>query len=90
MVVLEISFPSGFIVNIDALNFLKIKIVLIKKVETKEGDGVAIIYFDHLTENSINFNLDGFRQFAVLNQKPSSIIIYDYYDNCKILCEVEI
>lgn len=83
MAVLEISFPSGFVVNMDTLNGLVNKIDLIKKVETRDGDTVAIIYFDHLTQDVLNLSLDGSRLFAVSQQKPSSVIIYDYYDNCK-------
>lgn len=83
MAVLEISFPSGFTVNNDALDKLKRKIHLIKKVETKDGNTVAIIYFDHLTQELIELNLDGFQQFIVADQKPSSIVVYDYYDNGK-------
>lgn len=83
MAVLEVSFPSGFIVNTESFNELPDKIDLIKKVETKNGDTVAVIYFDHLTKEFLKLNLDGFMQYSVSEQKPSSIVLYDYYDNCK-------
>lgn len=81
MVVLEVSLPSGFTINTDALNGLQDKIDLIKKLETKDGDTVAIIYFDHLTTESLKLNVNAYKQFDVAEQKPASVIIYDYYDS---------
>lgn len=80
MAVMEISFPSGFVADLDTLPSLK-SLEHIKKVETKNGDTVAMIYFDNLTENEICLTIDGYRTHKVAHQKPASIIIYDYYDN---------
>lgn len=63
MVVLEVSLSSGFTV-------FKLKM----KVETKEGDTVAIIYFVHFT-----LYVNAYKQFDVAEQKPSLVIIYGYY-----------
>lgn len=81
MVVLETMLPSGFSVNPELLNGLKSVQTLVKRVETKNGDTVAIIYLDHLTCDPITLTVDGFREHLVENQKPVSILIYDYYDN---------
>lgn len=81
MVVLEIGLPSGFVVNAEQLNGLKSTQSLIKRIETKSSDTVAIIYFDHLTPDAISLKIDGYREFIVEEQKPASIRIYDYYDN---------
>lgn len=81
MVVLEIAMPSGFVVNTEILNNLKNTVPTIKRIETKNGDTVAIIYFDYLTLDPINVKIDGFREHNVDEQKPASIVIYDYYDN---------
>lgn len=83
MVVMEIALPSGFVINSELLNSLKSTQTLIKRIETKSGDTVAIIYFDHLTSNPITLKIDGFREHMVEEQKPASILIYDYYDNGK-------
>lgn len=83
MVVLEIAMPSGFVVNTEILNNLMNAVPTIKRIETKNGDTVAIIYFDYLTLDPINVKIDGFREHNVDEQKPSSIVIYDYYDNGK-------
>lgn len=83
MVVLETTLPSGFTVNSELLNGLKSTQSLVKRIETKNGDTVAIIYFDHLTTEPITLKIDGFREHLVEEQKPASISIYDYYDNGK-------
>lgn len=83
MVVLEIELPSGFVVNTELLNALKTTLPSIKRIETKNHDSVAVIYFDYLTLEPVNLNIDGFREHIVEERKPASIFIYDYYDNGK-------
>lgn len=83
MVVMEIALPSGFVVNSELLDGLKSTQTLIKRIETKSGDTVAIIYFDHLTSVPIILNIDGFQEHLVEELKPASVLIYDYYDNGK-------
>ncbi|XP_055314135.1 CD109 antigen-like [Sitodiplosis mosellana] len=81
MVILEIALPSGFVLNTDVLNRLKATVPTIKLIETKNSDTVAIIYFDYLTSDDITLKVVGFREYIVDEQKPTPIIIYDYYDN---------
>lgn len=83
MVVLESALPSGYVLNTELLNGLKDTQALVKRIETKSGDTVAIIYLDHLTSDPISFEIDGFREHLVEEQKPASILVYDYYDNGK-------
>lgn len=83
MVIMEITLPSGFVVNSELLNSQKSTQTLIKRIETKNADTVAIIYFDHLYLVPITLQIDGFREHLVEEQKPASILIYDYYDNGK-------
>lgn len=90
MVVMEITLPSGFVVNSELLNGLKSTQTLIKRIETKSGDTVAIIYFDHLTLVPITLHVDGFREHLVEKQKPASILIYDYYDSGKEMKQISI
>lgn len=81
MVVLEAALPSGFVFNSELLNGLKTTLPLIKRIETKNADTVAVIYLDHLTTETVSLKIDGFREHIVDEQKPASIVIYDYYDN---------
>lgn len=48
------------------------------------SDTVALIYFESLDRNEVCPTLDAFKTHKVANQKPASVIIYDYYDNGKI------
>lgn len=85
MAILEAELPSGFVVNSEVLNGLKSTLPTLKRIETKNADTVAVFYFDYLSAEPITFKIDGFREHIVENQKPASILVYDYYDNGKIL-----
>lgn len=86
MAVLEVSLPSGFVVDVPALESLKSAIDTIKKVETKNDETLAVIYFDHLAKDPISLKINGFRNHLVSEQKPVPIVVYDYYDNGKMHC----
>lgn len=81
MAVMEISMPSGFVVNTELLDGLKTSLPIIKRIDTKNAETVAIVYFDHLTAEPITLKVDGFREHFIDGQKPAPIVIYDYYDN---------
>lgn len=85
MVLLEASLPSGY--TTDSSTFDKLyQIQNIKKIETKKADTVVVIYIDNLkVDERICPVIQGFRIQKVTNQKPSSVVIYDYYDSCKYL-----
>lgn len=85
MVVLEVSLPSGFTAETDLLYTLT-KIKNVKKVETKNGETVIVLYFDNLVANEpICPIFDAFRAHTVTEQKPVPIVVYDYYDSCKFI-----
>lgn len=83
MVIMEVPLPSGCILNTEHLNSLKNTIFIIKRTETKHDDTVAIIYFEYLNSKPVNLKIYGYRRHIVTDQKPTPIIIYDYYDNGK-------
>lgn len=82
MAVMEVSFPSGFTADLDTLPSLKSS-ENVKKVETKDGDTVVVIYFDDLGRKELCPTLDAFRTHKVAETKPAPVTVYDYYDNCK-------
>lgn len=55
-----------------------------QRVETKDGDTVVIVYFDDLDKKEICPTFKAYRTHKVAMQKPAPVVIYDYYDNCKI------
>lgn len=81
MTVLEVSLPSGFVVDASVLESLKSTVETIKKVETKNDETLAVIYFDHLSRVPVSLQINGFRNHLVSEQKPVPIVVYDYYDN---------
>jgi CD109 antigen len=55
----------------------------LQKVETKEGDTIVIVYFDDIDTAKLCPNIKAYRTHRVAKQKPSPLVIYDYYDNCE-------
>lgn len=83
MAVMEVSLPSGYIADQDNLNEIE-TVGRVQKVETKNGESVVVIYFDDLDSSEVCPLVKGFRAHRVAEQKPSAVIVYDYYDNSEI------
>lgn len=82
MAVMEVAFPSGVVADQERIPSLESS-KGVKKVETKNGDTTVVVYIDQLGAEELCFAIDGYRTNKVANQKPSPVIIYDYYDTCK-------
>jgi len=81
MVVMEIEFPSGLTADKETLFSLENYKNTIKRVETKNGDSVVILYLDSLNSTELCPTVNAYRTSKVANQKPASVQIYNYYDN---------
>ncbi|XP_037047883.1 CD109 antigen-like [Bradysia coprophila] len=82
MAVMEVSLPSGVVADLETIPSLQSSRG-VKKVETKNGDTIVVVYIDKLGTETLCFAIDGYRTSKVANQKPSPVIIYDYYDTSK-------
>jgi CD109 antigen len=82
MAVMEVTLPSGFTFDTDHMKDLKAT-RRVKKVETQDSDTIVIIYFDDIDATEICPEFKAYRTHGVAKQKPSPIIIYDYYDNSR-------
>ncbi|XP_070505072.1 CD109 antigen-like isoform X2 [Chironomus tepperi] len=82
MAVMEVTLPSGFTFDNDHMSEL-LATEKVKKVETKDGDTVIMVYFDDIGATEIIPEFKAYRSHAVAKQKPAPIIIYDYYDNTR-------
>lgn len=82
MAVVEVEFPSGFTFDGDTKDAL-LATAGVKKVETKKGDTVVVLYFDQLSAEKVQVTIDAVRTHKVAHQKPAAITVYDYYDTCK-------
>lgn len=56
-----------------------------QKIETKDSETVVIVYFDDVGETKICPEFKAYRTHSVAKQKPAPVVIYDYYDNCKLV-----
>nr|XP_033333659.1 complement C4-like [Megalopta genalis] len=82
MVVMEVSLPSGFTADRDSLPSLEVS-QNVKRVETKDGDTVVILYFDKMDRREYCPTVSAFRTHKVAKQKPVPVTIYDYYDSSR-------
>ncbi|XP_012136997.1 thioester-containing protein 1 allele R1 isoform X2 [Megachile rotundata] len=82
MVVMEVNLPSGFTVDRDSLPSLEVS-QNVKRVETKNGDTMVILYFDEMNRQEYCPTVSAFRTHKVAKQKPVAVSIYDYYDSSR-------
>ncbi|XP_062120813.1 alpha-1-inhibitor 3 isoform X3 [Drosophila sulfurigaster albostrigata] len=83
MAILEVSLPSGYTVEEDSFKEIQ-EIERVRLVETKNDDSVVVIYFESLPKGELKcVPIEAFKTHAVANQKPSPVVLYDYYDNNK-------
>lgn len=85
MVVMEVSMPSGFLIDNDRLTELLDR-PHIKLAHLKNGETVADVYIDQMLPNQvICLAFHGYRSHKVAENKPVPVRIYDYYDSCTYL-----
>ncbi|XP_072743357.1 thioester-containing protein 1 allele R1 isoform X2 [Anoplolepis gracilipes] len=82
MAVMEVSLPSGFTVDRDSLPSLEVS-SHVKRVETKHGDTMVVLYFDKMVKEEYCPTVSAFRTHKVAKQKPVPVSIYDYYDSSR-------
>ena len=82
MAIVELNFPSGYVVERDALSDLK-EVPEYKRHDLENGDSRISVYFESLSANSTCFTVSGNRLFKVGNQAAAYVTAYDYYDTTK-------
>jgi len=82
MAVMEISLPSGYVMDEDALPSLKL-IKDVKRVEVKEGGTGIDLYFDKMTRHTVCPTILAYRVFKVADQRKVPVVMYDYYDSSR-------
>lgn len=53
-------------------------------METKNGKTVVMVYYNNIDSNETCEEFKAYRTHSVAKQKPASVVVYDYYDNCKL------
>ncbi|XP_018316792.1 CD109 antigen isoform X2 [Mycetomoellerius zeteki] len=82
MAVMEVNLPSGFTVDRDSLPSLEMS-SYVKRVETRNGDTMVILYFDKMVKQEYCPTVSAFRTHKVAKQKPVPVSVYDYYDSSR-------
>ncbi|XP_071544262.1 CD109 antigen-like isoform X7 [Panulirus ornatus] len=82
MAVLDVSLPSGYIVDNDLIPGLY-DYTGVKLVEKKADDSGVRVYFDYLTSVEVCPTVAAYRVNKVAFQKASPVRIYDYYDTSR-------
>ncbi|KAK0179673.1 hypothetical protein PV327_005405 [Microctonus hyperodae] len=82
MAVMEVNLPSGFTVDKDSLPSLEVS-QNVKRVETKNGDTMVVLYFDKMVRKEYCPTVSAYRTHKVAEQKPVPVSIYDYYDSSR-------
>ncbi|KYN22068.1 hypothetical protein ALC57_05544 [Trachymyrmex cornetzi] len=82
MAVMEVNLPSGFTVDRDSLPSLEMS-SHVKRVETRNGDTMVILYFDKMIKQEYCPTVSAFRTHKVAKQKPVPVSVYDYYDSSR-------
>lgn len=83
MAVMEVTMPSGFVVDRGALDNISEKVEVVKRTETRNADTIAVIYFENIGKEVLKIPVRGMQTIEVKELKPASIVVYDYYDSCK-------
>ncbi|CAG9825408.1 unnamed protein product [Phaedon cochleariae] len=82
MAVMEVSLPSGFTADIDALPSLEVS-QNVQKVEMTHGLTKVILYFNNISRTEFCPTISAFRTHKVAKQRPVPVVIYDYYDSSR-------
>ncbi|XP_016956435.1 alpha-2-macroglobulin [Drosophila biarmipes] len=80
MAILEVSLPSGYTAYEESFKEIR-EVERVRLVETKDGDSVVVVYFENLSrDDSKSIPIEAHRTHSVADQKPSSVVVYDYYE----------
>ncbi|XP_061388910.1 alpha-2-macroglobulin-like protein 1 [Musca vetustissima] len=80
MIIMEVNLPSGFTTNDEDSNDL-LENEIIQRIEAKNEETTLVVYFEKLTANIRNcLNILANKVQDVIQRKPASITIYDYYN----------
>lgn len=82
MAVMEISLPSGYVMDEDSLPALR-TIKDVKRIETTGGGTGVSLYFDKMTRFTVCPAILAYRVHKVADQHKVPVVMYDYYDNSR-------
>lgn len=84
MAVVEAELPSGFVADLQTIRENLTKIKDVKKIETRNGNTVVVIYLDNVGVDQTCLQITAYRMCQIADEKPVSVQVYDYYDNSEL------
>lgn len=81
MALVEVELPTGFTADLQTITDSLSAVKGFKKVETKNGNTVVVIYLDNVSTTQICFQTTAYQLCQIADEKPVSVIIQDYYRN---------
>lgn len=81
MAVIEAELPTGFVADLQTIKETLEKSKDVKKIETKNGNTVVVIYLDNVGAIQICLQITAYRMCQIADEKPVSVQVYDYYNN---------
>lgn len=87
MAIIEAELPSGFTADLASTKTALASVKGFKKVETKKGNTVIVVYLDNLSSTSeLCLQVVAYRLCQVAGQKPVAVTVQDYYRTGKAKC----
>lgn len=81
MAVVEAELPTGFVADLQTIKEKLDKTQSVKKIETRNGNTVVVIYLDNVGASQICLQVVAYRMCQIADEKPVSVQVYDYYNN---------
>lgn len=79
MALIEAELPTGFTADIQTTKNALASVKGFKKVETKKGNTIVVIYLDNLSTTTVCLQVIAYRVCQIADEKPVAVIVQDYY-----------
>lgn len=79
MAIVEAELPTGFTADLQTTKEALSTVKGFKRVETKKGNTVIVIYLDNLSTATVCMQVTAYRLCQIADEKPVAVIVQDYY-----------
>lgn len=79
MAIVQAELPTGFTADLGSTKTGLAAVKGFKKVETKKGNTIIVVYLDNLSTTEVCLQVVAYRVCQVAGQKPVAVTVQDYY-----------
>lgn len=79
MAIVEVELITGFTADLETTKKALSAVKGFKKVETKKGNTVVVIYLDNLSTTTVCMQVTAYRLCQIADEKPVAVVCQDYY-----------